>query len=268
MRYEIRELNLGGILDQAIKLIKNNLGRFFGITAVLLIPYQVVQGLVQVTMTPALPPNPTPEQALAASFGALSTILPLALLGAYVIFPLTNAALIHSIAGEYLEKPAGVGESLKWALQRILGLIGTWLLLGLAIMGGFMLCIVPGIIASFWFALATQVVVIEGTAGIAALKRSKELMKGNIGTFFVLMLLVGIITGGVGAAAGLIPQAYVMVAVVALIQAVTTIFASAAVVVFYFSARCKHEQFDLTLLAQSVGIEAPAPEAQASAPEG
>ena len=267
MRYEIREFNLGGILDQAIKLIKNNFGRFFGITAVLLIPYQLVQGLVQVTMTPALPPNPTPEQAIAAGFGTVA-ILPLILLGAYVIFPITNASLIHAIAGEYLERPAGVGESFKWALKRMLSLIGTWLLLGLAIFGGLLLCIVPGIIASFWFALATQVVVIEGTAGVGALKRSKELMKGNIGTFFVLMLLIGIITAGVEVAAAFIPQRYVQVAAVAIIQGVTTIFASAAVVVFYFSARCKHEQFDLTLLAQSVGMEAPAPEAQASAPEG
>ena len=41
-------------------------------------------------------------------------------------------------------------------------------------MGGMILCIVPGILAAFWFALATQVVVIEGVAGFAAMKRSKS----------------------------------------------------------------------------------------------
>ena len=40
-------------------------------------------------------------------------------------------------------------------------------------------------------------------------------------------------------------------------RAVLVIFASAAFVVFYFSCRCKHEQFDLALLAESVGAEKP-----------
>ena len=44
----------------------------------------------------------------------------------------------------------------------------------------------------------------------------------------------------------------------AVVAGVLTIFASAAFVVFYFSCRCKHEQFDLALLAQSVGAETPA----------
>ena len=55
--------------------------------------------------------------------------------------------------------------------------------------------------------------------------------------------------------AGLIPQPHVRVVLLALVEAVLTIFASAAFVAFYFSCRCKHEQFDLALLAQSVGAE-------------
>jgi hypothetical protein len=43
----------------------------------------------------------------------------------------------------------------------------------------------------------------------------------------------------------------------AIIGGVLAIFASAVFVVFYFSCRCKHEQFDLALLAQSVGVEKP-----------
>ena len=42
-----------------------------------------------------------------------------------------------------------------------------------------------------------------------------------------------------------------------IVAGVLMIFASAAFVVFYFSCRCKHEQFDLALLAQSVGAETP-----------
>jgi len=267
MRYEIRELDLGGVLDQTVKLTKDNFGRFIGITAVLLIPYDIVQGFVQIAMTPALPPNPTPEQVMAA-FGSLSITIPFLFVSLLVVIPITNAALIYCIAGEYLDKPVGVGESLKRAVQRIPALIGTWFLLGLAIMGGYILCIIPGIIAAFWFSLSTQVVVIEGTAGVAALKRSRELMKGNIGTFFVLSLLIGLVSGGIGFGAAFIPQQHLRIIVGSLVQGVATVFASAAVVVFYFSARCKHEQFDLSLLAQSVGIETAAGTAETAAPQG
>lgn len=258
MRYEIRELKIGGILDQAVKLTKDHFGVLLAITGALLIPFGIVGGLIQVAMMPTLPPNPTPEQRAAAGFAILRVTIPYALLLFYIITPITNAALVYAIANAYLEKPISLGESYKRAFQRLLPLIGTWFLVGLAIMGGFILCIVPGILAAFWFGLATQVVVIEGIWGFAAMKRSRRLMAGNIGTAFVLGLLLGIINGAIGAASGLIPQPHVEAVVQAIVTGVLTIFASAVFVVFYFSCRCKHEQFDLMLLAQSVGAEPPA----------
>jgi len=267
MRYTIRELKLGEILDQAVNLTKDHFGVLIGITGILLIPYNVIGGLIQVSMIPRMPPNPTPEQAMAVSFAALRVSVPIALVAVYVIAPITNAAVVYAISSAYLEKPISVGGSVKRAFQRLLPLIWTWILVGLAIMGGMILCVVPGILAAFWFALATQVVVIEGVAGIAAMKRSKQLMAGNIGTFFVLGLLVGLVNAGIIFGASLIPQPHVRVVVVSVVEAVLTIFASAAFVAFYFSCRCKHEQFDLSLLAQSVGAETPADLAGGATPQ-
>jgi hypothetical protein len=230
---------------------------FLGIVGVLLIPYYVVANLIQVTMIPTLPPNPTQEQAMEASARTLSLLIPIGLIGAYLIGPITNAALIFGISDAYLGKPVSIGSSFKKAFQRILPLIGTWFLVGLAIMGGLILCVVPGILAIFWFSLATQVVVVEGVAGVAAMKRSKRLMAGLIGSYFVLLLILGVVNGGLTFAATLIPQPHVKAVATALVEGVLVIFASAAVVVFYFSARCKHEQFDLALLAESVGSEVP-----------
>lgn len=258
MRYTIRELKLGEILDQAVNLTKDHIGVFLGITAALLIPFEVIGGLIQLAITPALPANPTPEQVLAAARTGLSVSLPVLLLTAYVITPITNAALIFAVSDAYLGQRISVGESFKRAFQRILPLIGTWFLVGLAIMGGLILCVVPGILAAFWFGLATQVVVVERAAGVAAMKRSKQLVSGNIGTFFVLGLIVGAINFGVSMVAAFVPEPHLRVILNAIILAVLTIFASAVFVVFYFSCRCKHEQFDLDLLAQSVGAEKPA----------
>lgn len=80
-------------------------------------------------------------------------------------------------------------------------------------------------------------------------------MTGNIGTLFVLGLVMIPIIWGVQIAVLFIPQPHVRAVLAPLAQAVMTIFASAATVVFYFSARCKHEQFDLQLLAENVGAE-------------
>src|SRR5437762_3351088 len=71
MRYEVRELGLGGILDQAVKLTRDQFGVLLGITGVLLIPYNLISGFVQLFSAPKLPPNPTPEQILPASVGNL-----------------------------------------------------------------------------------------------------------------------------------------------------------------------------------------------------
>jgi hypothetical protein len=267
MRYTIRELKLGEILDQAVNLTKDHFGVLLAITGVLLIPFGVIGGLIQAAMMPELPPNPTPEQRMAAGFAILRVSIPILLLTVYLIAPITNAALVYAISNGYLEKPISVGESFKKAFQRILPLIGTWLLVGLAIMGGTILCVVPGILAAFWFALATQVVVIEGVGGFAAMKRSKQLMAGNIGTVFVLGLLIGIVNAVISVAANFIPQPHVEAVVTAIIAGVLVIFASAALVVFYFSCRCKHEQFDLALLAQSVGAEKPSDFPGGAAPE-
>jgi hypothetical protein len=267
MRYTIQVLKLGEILDQAVKLTKDHFGVLIGITGILLIPFNLISGCMQISMIQPPPPNPTPEQAMAFFVAMMRVTIPLLVFALLVIAPLTNAAIVHAIANAYREKPISVGGAVKRAFQRILPLIGTWFLAAIVIMVGWILCFVPGILAAFWFSLVTQVVVVEGVAGIAAMKRSKQLMAGNIGTIFVLGLLIGLINGGVTLGAGLIPQPHMRIVAIAVVNAVLTIFASAAFVVFYFSCRCKHEQFDLVLLAQSVGAETPADLAGGTTPQ-
>jgi uncharacterized membrane protein len=257
MRYKIRELKLGEVLDQAVNLTKDHFGVLLGITALLLVPYELISGLIVLSMIPKLPPNPTQAQALAVISTTFGLIIPILLVRVYVVTPITNAAVIHAIANAYLEKPISVGDSFKRALPRILPLIGTWVLVGLLVFVGIVLCVVPGILFAFWYALATQVVVLESAWGVEAMTRSKQLMTGNIGTFFVLGILLGAISFGITSVVGLIPEMHVRVLVSSIAVAVATIFGSAVVVVFYFSCRCKHEQFDLALLAQSVGAKTP-----------
>jgi uncharacterized membrane protein len=171
--------------------------------------------------------------------------------------PIANAALVRIVANSYLGRNTSTGDAIGSAFGLIIPLYWTWFLLTIAVTGGMILCIVPGIIAAFWFSLATQVVVVERVNGIDALKRSRELMRGNIGTVFVLGLVLGMISTGMQVGALLIPQVHAQGLATVLVNCVFTVFSSAAMVVFYFSCRCRNEQFDLQLLAQNVAGETP-----------
>ena len=91
---------------------------------------------------------------------------------------LTSASLIQT---------KSIIENQKLAIKQILGqgwkivgkILVTGLLTGLAVAGGFLLLIIPGFIFSYWFAFTSQIVVIENLSGTAALKRSKQLVKGR-----------------------------------------------------------------------------------------
>ncbi len=269
MRYEIRALTLSKILDQSIILLKDHFGLLLAIVSITLGPAMLAGAAVRLTVMPDMPvavgQQMTPEEAQAffESFGkAMLDALPL-LIGVQVLamiaYPLANAALVHAIAQSYLGKPISVGSSIGSAFRLLLPLFWTWFLVSIAIFGGFILCIIPGIIAAFWLSLATQVVVVEKVSGFDALRRSRELMRGNIADYFVLMLVVGLVSGFAGGATGFIPQKHLREIFSAVIQLAATVFGSAAVVVFYFSARCKNEQFDLQLLAENIGSGPPEP---------
>lgn len=260
MQYEIRELGIGGILDMAIRLVKDHFGLLFGIVAVLLIPFQLVQNFVVLAMMPDAQ-QLTPENMMAfqeaAGAAAIYTV-PLSLLFLFIVLPITNGAIIDTIARCYLSEPTSIGSAYSRAMSLIGPLLLTWLLQTLAIMGGMILCIIPGILFAFWFSLSSHVVVIEGLSGTKALSRSKDLMRGNIGTVFVLGILLGVIQWAIVFGAGLIPQQHLSVVASVLLSGIATLYSAAAMVVFYFSCRCKAEDFDLQLLAQSVA-GAPSP---------
>lgn len=261
MKYEIRKLGVGEILDQSIKLIKDQFGLFLGILSPLFVAYLILGFMPILLIGP--PPSPmTNEAALAylqAAMGIWAVTVPLTLLLSLVITPLINAALVNAIAKVYLQQPITVGRAFQMSVSRIVPLLWTWFLMFLAIFGGMILCLVPGILAALWFSMAKEVVVLEGLSGFDALKRSRVLMKNNIGTLIVLGIVLIFIGGGAGAIAQLIPQPHVKVLAEAFANVVVTLLGSATSVLFYFSARCQHEAFDLTLLAESVGTAEPLP---------
>lgn len=251
MKYQIRQLGVGGILDQSITIVRDHAPLLFTIVGVTIVPLQTVFGLIQTKLQEAVRLQ---DQGTAMTLSLL--IIPvLFLLMAALI--LVNASVIHAVAAAYLERQTSVGSCFRHGLSRFLPLLGTSILVGLATFGGLLLCVIPGIIFALWFGLAQHVTVLESMAGTQAMTRSRELMKGNILTAIALGLIVLVINFSIAGAAGLIPEQHLRVVAAALIQGVMTVFGTAAAVVFYFSCRCKLDNFDLVMLADAVVSDEP-----------
>ncbi|MCL5269780.1 MAG: hypothetical protein M1457_04330 [bacterium] len=242
MQYEIQKLSLGGILDQAIKLLQNHFKALFGIVLVLYVPYAVIQSLA------------TGSGKAHPAFGVMTFVFGLILV--LFVWPLTNAAMILAISEFYLGRSITAGAALKRALKFVRPLIVLSILYGLAVLGGLICLVIPGIYLIFRLYFYTQVLVIEGKDA-RPFARSGVLMKGNFGTAFILGFLIWIITMALSFVVGALPGAILSTVAGALVSGVMVLFGAAAGVVFYFSARCQHENFDLEVLADSIGRTAP-----------
>lgn len=254
MDYEIRELKVTEIIDQSIKVIQKNFKLLFSIVGVMVVPYFLLQGFVVFTLQPqGIATTPEAQQAAIKAVGAMGGILFLFLSLFFVIVtPIVQTALVFAIGKVYLHRETSIGQSYQFAFRRIIPVIWTSILYALSVGVGIMLCFVPGILALLWFPLFTPIVVLESISGIDALKRSKFLITDSIGRWVGLGLLVFFINGSAGGVAGLIPQPHVRIIITALIQGLATVFGTTAIVLFYFSCRCKRENFDLALLADAV----------------
>ncbi len=97
------------------------------------------------------------------------------------------------------DQTEGIGwkESFKRSRPKINPFFFTGLLNGLAVLGGMILFIIPGIIFALWFSQSPYIVIEEGLNNTAALKRSKYYVKGRISQIFGKLFYVGIITFGI-----------------------------------------------------------------------
>jgi hypothetical protein len=90
----------------------------------------------------------------------------------------------------------------SWSLVAPLLLVS--ILVGLAIIGGLILLIVPGIIFGLWFSLSAQTLVFENKRGTDALKASKAYVQGRTGYVFVNFLLFVLVLIGIGIVSGIL----------------------------------------------------------------
>lgn len=110
--YRIQELSLGGILDQAIRLVKDHFGLLFGIVALVDIPFNLPAGVYLSNALPANPGTLAPPEAQMILQQEAAKLLPITLTTSLetflLIIPLYNAAIIDAVAKLHSGQPTSV----------------------------------------------------------------------------------------------------------------------------------------------------------------
>ncbi len=255
---ELRPMGVGDIFDVILRMYRSRFVPFIMIALAVYIPYGIIAGLFQQSVVEGASAVGPQDPSLAIGGAVLMFIM------AFVAMPLCQGAMLHQISAAYLGNPIGAAESYRRALPRLVRLLLANILVGIIVMIGFLLLIVPGIIFSLWFMLVTAVVMMESHGVTSSLGRSKELMSGNLGkglmigvVIFILNLLIGIIAGSV--MAFVIPAESLLLQNIAntALQAVVIPIQVGAIVLFYYDLRIRKEAFDLEQLATQLNQAMP-----------
>jgi len=174
---------------------------------------------------------------------ALLVVLPIAM----ILLGGVNYGVIQWLAG----RPAGVGDMLRQGARRMVGLLLAVLLVLLAVLGGYILLIVPGIMIAVATSLALPAVTVEGIGAVDGFKRSLDLTRGyrwSIFGAFVLLGLINFAASLLGAALQLIPILGLLLSLA--ISLVTATMPYVLPAVAYHDLRVMKEGVDTSQLAQ------------------
>lgn len=98
-------------------------------------------------------------------------------------------------------------EALKRSFPLLLPLLFVSILGSIAVLGGILLLIIPGIVAALWFVFTQTAVIIDEKRGLSALLYSKKLVTENFSIIFKYFIVAVLLVMLVSFIAGLIPVA-------------------------------------------------------------
>ncbi len=266
MGYNIRPLSFGEVLDRAFVVLRDHFWLIVGISAVVWIPFGVLEIFAQIAYGPL-------ARAVFATIGGLLMII-----GAAVLFVAVTAA----VANAYVDRPVTVRAAYRSTGRILARAVGTYLLqlLFFALCCGAIMLIffmVPNLLQTALIAISTfialggvcyyfricwlllaPVMIVETRFGIAALRRSRELVRGawwrTLGIYVISATIAFLPAAALNLFWSQIP--FLGPFLDAGTLAVTSTYGVVVLVVYYFDRRCRTEDFDLRLLAEQIRSEA------------
>jgi hypothetical protein len=275
MNAPLRPLSTGELLDTTFSLYRGHFVLFVGLVAIpylVLLPFQILNVLLR-------------PQGFDFALSSMVMTLVIALLTLATNAASQGATLI-AVSQLYLGRPPAVMGSLSKMKGRIVGLCILTFVMGLGIVAGTLLLIVPGVLLALMWALAVPVMVLEEETIGKSLSRSSELTKGSRGRILLIYVLFLVITLVVSILLGLPIGIINVIAVmengpatvlpgwVLILNLVTSFVTRSlvgplmtiAIAVLYYDTRVRKEAFDLQLMMTALdGAGADSPGGQAGA---
>lgn len=177
-----------GTIKQAFRICYEHPKEFIGMAAVVYLP-GLALGLLQMANEERWWENMNTVDPQRGLIGLFALILGIAGFILFIYF-VGSVTLLTAYALD--KRPLGWTDAFAWVRDRDLfwGIFLVLLLTGLAVFGGLLLLIIPGIIFGTWFALSPQVRILSDIRGRKALKESRRIVKP---IFWETLLLIAII---------------------------------------------------------------------------
>ena len=247
--------SFGEIFSTALDIYRRNAAKLLGLVAVVVIPLSLIGFLiVRVALAPGtrrvniggrVAEVPQPRNLLVAllAVGIGAAI-------AIIINSILQAATMRGAALASLGEPVDISDSYRWGMRRFGSVLLVGILIGLGVLGGLILLIIPGIIFLVMWSVSIPSVVVEGQRGTSAMRRSWQLVRGHFWFVLGVVVVASIITSVVSSIfTRLAGTSDVLAYILNTIgQIITAPFAALVTVVLYLDLRTKSENLTVTEL--------------------
>jgi len=245
-----RPMGIGEILSTAFQLYQRHWRTLLAIAAVVVVPFTLLQYLLghTVRVTGMATRNGVVVTTSSWRVGVAGLVTALA---GVVMFLVLTGAITRAVAAEAAGQDPSLEESYRFGFHRFWSVLGVSVLVGLAVVGGLILFIIPGIWIGIRLCLSTQALVVEGRRPTEAMGRSWALVGGHWWHAFGTLVVAGLLTFVVNA---LITTPFSATnwfgqAVAAAVATVITLPYSTLVgVLLYLDLRARKEQLTLERL--------------------
>jgi hypothetical protein len=271
---DLRPLSLGEILDRTFSLYRRHFVLFLGINALpqlLILALNIAQTvLVSAPAAVGKPPAAALQSRAATglmAFGFVGIIVGVIVYCVAYLF--AQGGTVYAVSELYLGRSTSVGDSLRRMRGQLGSLFGVLFLNGLAVMGGMIFLIIPGMYIACRLITCVPAALLEDLGPRASLERSFKLTKDNAGRAFVIYLLYFILlyaamfllmlpfafVAGMAAKDPSLMRVWLSVTHVGEFFATILVspFLTIATAVFYYDLRVRKEAFDLQFMMNPSG---------------
>lgn len=235
----LHPMTLPDILDGALKLLRANARTVLTITAVFVVPIQVVSAFLQrdlfggQSFTDFVSDPSTADATDATNAGDVAATL-VALAATVLVLPFVAGAVSRVVAASYLGQAVEAGEALRAAGRRWWSLVASWILVhllealvwvvavvvavamiaagveGWPALVGLGLLALAGlpwmVVAMAWCVAVAPAIVVEDLGPVAGVRRSIGLLKPRTWATVAVALVGGFLASILGQVLGVVPQ--------------------------------------------------------------